>query len=205
MQKTVDLVVVDTMADWEVGHLTAYVSRTEHQRAPGSVRLRTVGLTRDPVRTVGGLTVLPDAAVDELDPATSAVLVLPGSDVWAEPEQQVWLEQARAFLAAGTPVAAICGATYALAAAGLLDDRPHTGPDRGFLASSGYAGTAHFVDELVVTDGDLVTASPVAPVEFARAVFERIGLYEPAVLAAWWKLYGEQDPAGFFELQAAAG
>ena len=77
------------------------------------------------------------------------------------------------------PVAAICGATYALAAAGLLDRRPHTGPARAFLASTGYAGTEHFVDELVVTDGDLITASPVAPVEFARAIFARLGMYEP--------------------------
>lgn len=206
MQRTVDLALLDTMADWEVGYLTAYVSRQEFQREPGAVRLRTVGLTAEPVRTVGGLTVLPDATVDALDPTTSAVLVLPGADTWAEPAQQVWLEQARRFLDAGVPVAAICGATYALAAAGLLDDRPHTGPDKGFLASSGYAGTAHFVeDALVVTDGDLITASPVAPVEFARAVFARTGIYAPEVLDSWFTLYGEQDARGFHELVAHAG
>ncbi len=199
-----DLALLDTMADWEVGYLTAYTSRTEHQREPGSVVLRTVGLSADPVRTVGGLTVLPDVTIDALDVADSAMLVLPGADTWAEPRQQVWLEQARRFLEAGRPVAAICGATYALAAAGLLDDRPHTGPDRGFLASTGYAGTEHYVDELVVTDGDLITANPVAPVEFARAIFARLGLYEPGVLSSWYKLYGDQDAEGFFELMAAS-
>jgi putative intracellular protease/amidase len=102
------------------------------------------------------------------------------------------------------PVAAICGATYALAAAGFLDERPHTGPDKAFLASTGYAGTEHYVDELVVTDGDLITANPVAPVEFARAIFERLGIYEPATLASWTKLYRDQDPAGFYELMAAS-
>src|SRR3712207_6835444 len=107
MTRTVDLALLDTMADWEVGYLTAYVSRTEHQREPGAVRLRTVGLSDAPVRTVGGLTVVPDVTVAELDPTTSAALVLPGADTWAEPEQQVWLDQARRFLDAGTPVAAI--------------------------------------------------------------------------------------------------
>jgi putative intracellular protease/amidase len=200
-----NLALLDTMADWEVGYLTAYTSRTEFQREPGAVRLRTVGLTSDPVRTVGGLTVVPDATVDQLDPADSAMLVLPGADTWAQPEQRVWLDQAQRFLDAGVPVAAICGATYALAAAGMLDDRPHTGPDKAFLASTGYAGTDHFVvDELVVTDGDLITASPVAPVEFAAAVFARLGLYEPTVLASWYKLYGDQDAAGFHELMAAS-
>jgi len=204
MPRYLNLALLDTMADWEVGYLTAYTSRTELQRRPDAVRLRTVGLTRDPVRTVGGLTVVPDATVDQLDPADSAALVLPGADTWAEPRQGVWLDRARRFLDAGVPVAAICGATYALAAAGLLDDRPHTGPDREFLASSGYAGAQHYVDELVVTDGDLITASPVAPVEFARAVFARLGLYEPGVLASWYKLYGHQDAEGFHELMAAS-
>jgi putative intracellular protease/amidase len=198
------LALLDTMADWEVGYLTAYTSRTEHQREPGAVTVRTVGLTKKPVRTVGGLTVVPDVTIDELDPADSAMLVLPGADTWAQPKQQAWLERAQLFLDAGVPVAAICGATYALAAAGMLDDRPHTGPDRVFLASSGYAGTEHYVDELVVTDGDLITANPVAPVEFARAIFERLGLYEPGVLDSWYKLYGDQDAEGFFELMAAS-
>ena len=205
MTQYVNLALLDTMADWEVGYLTAYTGKTEHQREPGGFALRTVGLTAAPVRTVGGLAIVPDITLEELDPADSAVLVLPGADTWAEPGQQVWLEQARRFLDAGLPLAAICGATWALAAAGFLDDRPHTGPDRDFLASTGYAGSEHFVaDQLVVTDGDLITASPVAPVEFARAIFERLGVYEPGVLASWYKLYGQQDPAGFFELMAAS-
>ncbi len=204
MTRYLNLALVDTMADWEIGYLTAYTGRTEHQIEPGAVRLRTVGLTAAPVRTVGGLTVVPDVTVDELRPEDSAMLVLPGADTWAEPAQQAWLDQARRFLDDGVPVAAICGATYALAAAGFLDDRRHTGPDRDFLASSGYAGTEHYVDELVVTDGDLITASPVAPVEFARAIFSRLGMYEPGTLASWYKLYGDQDGAGFHELMAAS-
>jgi len=204
MPRYLNLALLDTMADWEVGYLTAYIGKTEHQREPGAVKVRTVGLTGDPIRTVGGLRVLPDVSIDELRPDDSAILVLPGADIWAEPEQRAWLDKAQQFLDARTPVAAICGATYALAAAGFLDDRPHTGPDRDFLASSGYAGTQHYVDDLVVTDGDLITANPVAPVEFARAVFARLGLFDPAVLASWYKLYGDQDAAGFYELMAAS-
>ena len=204
MIRYLNLALLDTMADWEVGYLTAYIGKTEHQREPGAVKVRTVGLTGDPIRTVGGLRVLPDVSIDELRPDDSAILVLPGADIWAEPEQRAWLDKAQQFLDARTPVAAICGATYALAAAGFLDNRPHTGPDRGFLASSGYAGAQHYVDDLVVTDGDLITANPVAPVEFARAVFARLGLFDPAVLASWYKLYGDQDAAGFYELMAAS-
>jgi hypothetical protein len=29
-----------------------------------------------------------------------------------------------------------------------------------------------------------------------------LGVYEPATLASWYKLYGQRDPAGYFELMA---
>jgi hypothetical protein len=54
-----------------------------------------------------------------------------------------------------------------------------------------------------VTDGNLITASGVAPVHFAQAIFSRPGVYEPGVAASWFKLYGDHDPAGFFELMSA--
>ena len=67
-----------------------------------------------------------------------------------------------------------------------------------------YGGSQLYVDEPAVTDGGLVTASGTAPVEFARAAFALLDLYEPPVLASWYKLFGLNDPAGYFELMAAA-
>ena len=103
------------------------------------------------------------------------------------------------------PVAAICGATAGLAAAGLLDDRAHTSNAREFLESTGYGGGERYRAEGAVTDGDLITASGTAPVDFAHEIFARLGLYEPATLAAWYKLYGQGDPAGYVELMASSG
>ena len=54
-----------------------------------------------------------------------------------------------------------------------------------------------------MTDGDLITASGTAPVHFASAVFARLGLHEPEVAASWFTLYGDRDPAGYFELMSA--
>jgi putative intracellular protease/amidase len=201
--RTVHIVAFDTMADWEIGHLTAHLSNGRHQRGSGEFRIATVGLSADPVRTMGGLQVVPDLTLDQLIPAASAMLVLPGGDTWESGAHPAYVEKAVGFLDAGVPVAAICGATFALAAAGLLDARPHTSNDPGYLAASGYAGTGHYVDQPAVVDGDLVTASGVAPVHFARAVFERLDAYEPHVLASWFKLYADRDPAGFFELMSA--
>jgi hypothetical protein len=32
---------------------------------------------------------------------------------------------------------------------------------------------------------------------------DRLGLYEPGVAASWFKLYGDHDPAGYYELMSA--
>jgi putative intracellular protease/amidase len=199
---TVHVAVFDTFADWETGHATAHIRRDSWQRQPGRYAVTTVGPTREPVTTMGGLRIVPDIALDELRPQDSAMLILAGGDLWGEDSMAGFRAAARQFLAAGVPVAAICGATFGLALEGLLDDRAHTSNDAGYLALTGYAGGGRYVAEPAVTDGDLITASGVAPAHFARAIFERLEIYTPAVAASWFKLYGDRDPAGFYELMA---
>lgn len=202
-EATVHLAVYDTFSDWEVGHVTAHINKPLWHKTPGRFAVRTVGATTEPVTSMGGLRVTPDVALAELRPEDSAMLILPGSDIFHTDAFVPFAVKAREFLDAGVPVAAICGATGGLAMAGLLDERPHTSNAVEFLNSLGYQGKDFYRDELAVTDGDLLTANGVAPVEFARAIMARLDVYEPGVLASWYKLYGKQDAAGFFELTAA--
>lgn len=199
----VHLLVLDTMADWEPGYAVAGINQPTFQANPGRYAVRTVGLTRDPVRTMGGVTILPDLSLDELDPRESAMLILPGGTVWDERELPAPIEKAREFLAAGVPVAAICGATLGLARAGLLDGRAHTSNAREYLAPvPGYGGAERYVDAPAVRDGDLITANGIAALDFARRVFERLGLYAPPVLEAWYALYSTGDLAPMYALMA---
>jgi putative intracellular protease/amidase len=199
---TVHVAVFDTLADWETGYATAHIRRPSWQREPGRYDVATVGPSREPVTTMGGMRILPDIALDELRPQDSAMLILAGGDTWGEDSMAGFRAAARRFLEAGVPVAAICGATFGLALEGLLDDRAHTSNAAEYLAFTGYNGGGRYVDEPTVTDGDLITASGVAPAHFARAIFERLGIYTPEVAASWFKLYADRDPAGFFELMA---
>lgn len=206
--RTVHVAVYDTLADWEIGYLTTALRQDSLRAAAGPggrVDVRYVGASLDPVTTMGGLRVSPDLTLADLerDPDSSALLVLPGSEIWHTDAYLPFIEAARRHLARGVPVAAICGATGALAQHGLLDARPHTSNAPQFLEAVGYAGAAHYVDAPVVTDGDLVTASGVAPVEFARAVLERLDALTPQALTAWFRLYRHQDPAAFHALMAA--
>lgn len=199
----VHVAVFDGLADWEIGYVTAHLRNGEHQRHPGRWDVRTVGASTEPVTTMGGLRVTPDLALDDLRPEDSAMFVLPGGTQWETGGGGAFIDVARRFLDAAVPVAAVCGATFALAAAGMLDDRPHTSNDPAYLAITHYRGGEHYVSAPAVIDGDLITASGVAPVHFARAVFERLDAYEPGVLASWTKLYADRDPAGFYELMSA--
>lgn len=192
-QRTVHLFVLDTLADWEPGFAIAHVNRP----APGVVsryRIRTVGLDRRTVRTLGGLSIVPDLTLDELAPADSAMLILPGSDLWADAATDPALAKARAFVDAKVPVAAICGATFGLARAGLLDDRRHTSNDPGWLATSGYRGGARYVNEPAVDDAGVITASAMAPLELAKLVLARLEVFPARALEAWYQLYKTRDP-----------
>jgi putative intracellular protease/amidase len=162
-----------------------------------------VAEARDPVTTMGGVRMLPDATVAELDPSASDVLILAGGDMWDAGGGQVLVGVAERFLEAGAPVAAICGATAGLARGGVLDARRHTSASADYLAVTGYAGGDHYVDARAVVDGDLITAGPQSPVQFARATLDRLGLADARTLDAYEALFDRGDLAAFPVLMKA--
>lgn len=208
---TVHLAVYDGLSDWETGHAVAHINNPDYQREPGRYAVRTVGPSTDIVTTAGGVRIVPDLALRDLDPADSVMLILPGASGYMAGEFTEFIARAGAFLDAGVPVAAICGATVGLAQAGLLDARAHTSNAAEALSWTGYAGAPHYVDAPAVTDGGagggagahLITAAAMQPAAFAREIFLELDLYTPETLAAWFKLYDNGDPTGYHELMAA--
>src|SRR6476469_5102533 len=81
-EQTVHLFVFDTLADWEPGFAVAGLNNPAFQAQPGRFRVATVGVSKAPVVTIGGVTILPDLALDELAPERSALLILPGGGGW---------------------------------------------------------------------------------------------------------------------------
>jgi putative intracellular protease/amidase len=185
----------DTLADWEVGHLLAEL----HSGRFTGVKFDIVAVaeSREPITTMGGVRMVPDDLIAELDPADSDLLILPGADMWDVGGGQPFADAARRFLDAGVPVAAICGATFGLARAGLLDERNHTSAAAEYLAATGYRGGHRYVDERAVVDGDLITAGSQSPVPFACAVLRRLGLASPRTLEAYEALFDRADASAF--------
>lgn len=197
---TIALYATDTMADWEYGYLTAGLAMAREQD-PEANRLIIASETGEAVTTMGGLRIAPDLGLAELP--TLDALILPGADSWESGHDTV-LELASELVAAGTPVAAICGATYGLARTGLLDDRPHTSNAAEFLTQAAeYRGSEHYRAEKAVSDGTVITAGATAPIEFAKLVFERLDVFPQRVVDAWYGLYTTGERKYYEQLAGA--
>jgi len=204
--RTLYLYVLDTLADWEPGHVMAELRSGRYLKDP-ALRYSVVlcGSTLDTVTTMGGLQLVPEILIGDIQPAPGDVLGLPGADTWLDPAQAPALRAADRLSDAGILVAAICGATLGLANAGLLDNRPHTSNDPAALKMfcPNYHGTDHYVNEPAVTDGNLITASGLAPVEFAYHVFRALDVMSPATLEAWHGLFTTRQPEYFYALMGS--
>lgn len=188
-QETVHLFVFETLADWEPGFAIAGINKPTFQAQPGRYTVKTVGLRATPVKTMGGVTILPDMTLDQLEPTQSAMLILPGGDSWDEGQNREAVEKAKAFLAAGVPVAAICGATAGLAQAGILDDKQHTSNGADYLQATNYQGATFYQNEPAMTDGNLITAGGTAALDFAYHIFKKLDLYPAETLEAWYGFF----------------
>jgi putative intracellular protease/amidase len=187
--------VYDTWADWEIGHLLVELRTGRFTGVPWQVV--TVGESTEPVVTMGGLRVVPDLALADVEPDDGDLLVLAGSGLWDTGQGDAFAKLAQRFLDSGIPVAAICGATAGLARAGLLDNRKHTSAAKEYLQATGYQGSDNYVDERAVVDGDLITAGPDSPVQFARATLQRLGLADERKLDAYEGVFHRADPAAY--------
>jgi DJ-1/PfpI family len=97
--RTAHVALYDDLADWEAGHLLAELRTGRFTRERFAVV--TVAASRDPITTMGGVRIVPDAPLAELDPGASDLLVLPGGDAWDAGGGAAFAAAAARFLAAG--------------------------------------------------------------------------------------------------------
>jgi len=205
--KTVYIYLQDSLADWEAGYAIAELhSGRFFKKTAQRLTVKACALSMKPITTMGGLKIIPELTVDEICLSEAALLLLPGGNTWLEPQHGPVIEKAAAFLTAGVPVAAICGATFALGRAGLLNHQKHTSNDLAFLRQVGgeaYTGEKLYQHRGAVRDGNLITASGTAPLEFAYQIIELLGVFAPDTLNFWYQLHKEKQPESFYQLMAS--
>lgn len=195
--------VLDTLADWELGFVTSELNsgRFFKKDAP-RVSLKTVSDSKEPIHTMGGLTIVPDCLIDDIAVKETSALLLPGADTWNDPKHGAILEKASELLSAGATVCAICGATVALANLGLLDQRQHTSNGAGFLEmfAPGYKGQSFYIDQPSVADHNLITAGTTGGLLWAKQIIECFGVFQADTLEYWYEYFSTGKPEYFFAL-----
>ena len=181
------VLVFDGFADWEPAHALAELRRS------GKREIIAMGFEARPVMSMGGLRVSPDRALIDVEVGQIGLLILPGGAIWEAGDypQELLTTLLHQLVAHGIPVAAICGATLALARAGLLNDRLHTSTVPGDLDAAGpeYCGAAFYVPNLAVTERGVTTASGLGSVDFAREVFLALHVFSDSDAALWFDMY----------------
>lgn len=191
-KRKVYMYVFDTMSDWEVGYLTAELNTGRYfKKGLKPLKVITVGVDKNPIITMGGLKVLPEITIDELNIESNDLLILPGGNTWTSIGHEKILEKSKEALEQRSIVAAICGATLGLAKTGLLDFRNHTSNDLEFLKMVilSYSGEKYYKMESAVNDENLITASGIAPLEFTVQVLKVLDVFKEEALSSWLNLY----------------
>lgn len=84
---TIYVYVLDTLADWELGHVTSELNSGRFfKQGAQRVSLKTVSYSKEPIITMGGLTILPNCSIDDMAVDESSMLLLPGADTWNDPK-----------------------------------------------------------------------------------------------------------------------
>ena len=163
--KTAALILADEFEDLELFH-PLYRLQEE------GISTVVIGLTKEPVKGKKGYWITPNASIDEVNSGNFDFLVVPGGK---SPEKlrlnNEILRFVKDFDRQGKPIAAICHAGQVLASAGIVKNRTLTcvAGIRDDMINAG----AHYVDQPVVVDGNLVTSRvPSDLPEFARAMIE---------------------------------
>jgi len=179
------LLVFAGFADWEPAHAFCEINRS------GKFEVLTVGFSRHAVTSMAGLKVSPAVTIHEVNPGEAAFFMLPGGDLWQEQSQEQIHRLLHALHDNGVLIGAICAATLEVARAGLTHGIRHTSNAKAYLQSlvPEYRDGDFYVDELAVSDANIITASGLGSVEFAREVQRHLKIHSEAEIALWFDMF----------------
>src|SRR5258705_575647 len=168
--------VFDGLADWELAHALCEINRS------GRFEVVSVGFSKEPVTTMGGLKLRPDITLDEVTSSGVRIFMLPGGDMWEVESNEKLKTLLQRLHADNILIGAICGATLEIARAGLTRNIRHTSNSKNFLKTivTDYGDDDFYVDKMAVTDENIITASGLGCVEFAREGINQLQIYKEA-------------------------
>ncbi len=179
------LLIFDGMADWEAAHALCEINKS------GKYEVVTVGFSAAPVSTMGGLRIVPATTLKDVNPDDACILIMPGGEMWEQSTDEEITILLHHLNARQVPIGAICGATLAIARAGLTRERRHTSNAKEYLKAMvpDYEDENFYAYVLAVTDQKIITASGLGSVEFGREIIRELGIYSEADTQVWFEMF----------------
>lgn len=187
MNKTVLFVVLDQYADWEAAYLSSAIKMLGRDR----FTVRTVAPEKVPTRSIGGFTLLPDCALDEIDEDYAAVALIGGYS-WRTPVAQAVRPLVADCLKKNRVLGGICDAATFLGACGALNGVRHTCNDLADMkafAGAAYTNENGFMPRQSVRDKNVVTANGTATLEFAKEMLYALEAAETKDIDDWYNFH----------------
>jgi putative intracellular protease/amidase len=177
--------VFDGLVDLETPYALCAITKSQ------KLKVVTVGFTQQPITTLGGLKLVPDIQLNDMNSTEIGIFLLPGGERWERQPDENFQRLLVRLHTENIPIAAICGATLALARAGLTHKLRHTSNSKQYLKAlvTDYKDEAFYLDELAVTDRNIITASGLGGIEFGREVIKLLKLFSAAETAEWFAMY----------------
>lgn len=183
--KKVYIFLFDGFSDWEIAYLSPEIYKSRD--------FELIYFSKDGNRVIsmGGLRVIPDTSLSEIDVDNMEMLILPGGTAWEEDKNNEIDQLVHTIFDKGKSIAAICGATAYLGQQRLLNNRKHTSNALSYLKEIAprYSGENNYIDTFAVSDKNLITANGIASIEFAREIFKKLNLYTDDDIEKWFQLF----------------
>lgn len=187
MKKIVLFVILEQYADWEAAYLSSLLLALGQDR----YEVKTVSLTKNSVRSLGGFTVLPDYDIQSV-PMNFEGLVLIGGMSWRNEFAQQINPLVQNALNNKKVLGGICDASVFLGKMGVLNHVKHTSNDLNDLkqwAGKSYTGEEKYVMQQAVRDNNIITANGTASLEFAKEVMIALNVASENKILEWYNFY----------------
>ncbi len=132
-------------------------------------------------KSIEGQKFLPDIIISDINPDDIDLFFIPGGEPSSLYDNLALKNFVTSLNDNNKYIAGICGGTFLLAAYGILDNKKCTGDSSGLILNEDYIGLfekSFIVNEDIVIDNNIITATGQAFVELSIELGKLMGIYE---------------------------
>lgn len=187
MKKNILFFILNKFSDWESTYVSTFISVLGQDK----YEIKTVSITKEPIKTIGGFTVLPDYDIKSV-PYEFEALILVGGMSWRTEEAKLVKPLIEHAIRNKKILGAICDASVFIGAMGILNNVKHTSNDINDLkafALESYTNEENYLMVPAVNDNNIITANGTATLEFAKEVLLALKDIPKETILGWYDFY----------------